>query len=361
MALTKGALKSGGDAPRGEPRPRRHATLAWRAVRALLLTTCLAAAAAADPAALSLQEGWTGFFGGAEAVLHVALPADQAATGSRLAWALMVEQRAIARGEQTLAALASGQAGCDLRIALPPVKEGVIMPVTLTLALLSPAGVETPAAALSRTLWLFPADPFAGRLAALRAQRLRVFDPEGATQEILRAAGVPYEAVRDPNAIDGQAPGTLVVAPGVSLASHRGLWPLLVGLAAQGHRVLWLSPAGGAAPLPGLGAETDLPTPVSVSFRGNDVIADLDKRLDAMAWPPAGSPVSARLRLKADRGRVLGEFGDGPDGWPWVAMDFASQGRLVVCGFAIIERWEAGPTPRFLLARILEWLVENKE
>lgn len=361
MARTEHAPDPGGDARRGEPRRRRHDTLAWRAVRTLLLTTCLAAASAAETAALALRDDWTGFFGGAEAALHVALPADQAANGSRLAWALMVEQRAIARGEQTLADTAAGQAGCDLRVALPTVKEGVVMPVTLTLALLPPAGPETPAATLSRTLWLFPADPFAGRLDALRAQRLRVVDPEGAMREILRAAGVPYEAIRDPNAIDGQAPGTLIVAPGVSLASHRGLWPLLVGLAARGHRVLWLSPAGGVAPLPGLGAETDLPAPMSVSFRGSDVIADLDKRLDATAWPPAGSPVSARLRLKADRGRVLGEFGSGPDGWPWVAMDFPGQGRLVVCGFAVIERWEAGPTPRFLLARILDWLVENKE
>ena len=361
MARTEGVLASRGDGPRGGPWPRRHANLAGRAVHTLLVAICLAAVSAAEPVALTLHEGWTGFFGGAEAVLHVALPADQAATGSRLAWELTVEQRVIARREQTLAPIDAGQAGCDLRFALPPVKEGVIMPVSLTLALLSAAGRGTPAATLSRTLWLFPADPFSGRLAALRTQRLRVFDPEGTTRGILGAAGVPHEAVRDPNAIDRQAPGTLVVAPGVSLASHRGLWPLLVGLAAQGHRVLWLSPAGGEVPLPGLGAETGLPAPVRVSFRGSDVIAELDKRLDAAAWPPAGSPVCARLRLKADRGRVLGEFGSGPDGWPWVAMDFAGQGRLVVCGFAVIERWEAGPTPRFLLARILDWLVENKE
>ncbi|HPM24834.1 MAG TPA: penicillin acylase family protein, partial [Phycisphaerae bacterium] len=78
MARTEHAPDPGGDARRGEPRRRRHDTLAWRAVRTLLLTTCLAAASAAETAALALRDDWTGFFGGAEAALHVALPADQA-------------------------------------------------------------------------------------------------------------------------------------------------------------------------------------------------------------------------------------------------------------------------------------------
>lgn len=358
---TEPAIGSGASGTRRGPWPRRHGSLAGPTTQALLMSVWLAAAAAAEPSALTLREGWTDFFGGTEAVLHVALPADQAAAGSRLAWELTVEQRAVGRGEQALLSTATGQAASDLRLQLPPVKEGLIMPVTLSLTALPAAGGGTPAAALSRTLWLFPTDPFAGRQAALRAQRLRLFDPSGAARKVLAAAGVPLETVQNPDALDGQVPGTLLVGPGVSLLSQRGLWPVLVGLAARGHRVLWLSPAGGTAALPGMGAETDLPAPLRVSLRGNDVIADLDKRLDAAAWPPEGSPVCARLRVKAERGRVLGEFGPGPDGWPWVALDFAGQGRLVVCGFAVIERWEAGPAPRFLLARILEWLVATKE
>jgi hypothetical protein len=65
--------------------------------------------------------------------------------------------------------------------------------------------------------------------------------------------------------------------------------------------------------------------------------------------------VTSRIVLRAEGTRVVGEVATGSDGWPWVEIDFPGQrGKGLTCGFALMSKWEAGPTPRFLFARLLE-------
>jgi hypothetical protein len=310
-----------------------------------------------------VREAWSCFFGGREAVWHVALPPEPAGAECRVEWELAVERRAVARGEQAVKAAAGGPGTCEVRASLPPVKEGVVMPATLTLVAM-PAGGGPALAAATRALWLYPEDPFAGAQARLREQRLRLYDPLGATRRAFAAARLPFEPIRGPEAVADQPPCTVIVGSGVSLTAYRGLFAALMGLAARGHRVLWLAPSGGEGPFPGAeGAEGHL-QPARVILMGNEAIADLDKHLDASAWPPDGAPVASRFSLRADRSRVVLAFGaDGgsAEGWPWLAVTYPGHGTLVVCGFGLVEHWEAGPVPRFLLARILDRLAEDKE
>ena len=87
------------------------------------------------------------------------------------------------------------------------------------------------------------------------------------------------------------------------------------------------------------------------------MISQLDKRLDTRGWPPDGKVIAAGLALKAVEGSVVGEITDGTSGWPWLEVQYAKQGRLVVCGFGLMNHWEASPTPRYLFARVLESLT----
>ena len=66
--------------------------------------------------------------------------------------------------------------------------------------------------------------------------------------------------------------------------------------------------------------------------------------------------------LKTTKGGVVGEFVPHDKGWPWFEIDFPVKGgKVVVCGFGMVERINNGPTPRFLLARLVEYLAGSKK
>jgi len=66
------------------------------------------------------------------------------------------------------------------------------------------------------------------------------------------------------------------------------------------------------------------------------------------------------LILTTRGGMVVGRVTSGADAWPWVSARYSGGGRLVVCGFPIVASWGHGPTPRFLLLRLLEWLAKTE-
>ncbi len=61
--------------------------------------------------------------------------------------------------------------------------------------------------------------------------------------------------------------------------------------------------------------------------------------------------------VDSDRGQVVARVVEGDAGWPWLEVGFsAKRGKLIVCGFGLVKKWDAGPTPRFLLARLLDYM-----
>jgi hypothetical protein len=307
--------------------------------------------AGADAAvAITVVEPWAGVFGGSEATFHFTVTAPEAVR-ARAGWGFAIDNRVVSRGEAEIRPEPGQPEVVAVKIAVPPVKAGVIIPATLTITVAAEGGA--PPAVLEKRLWIFPKDPFTDRTEWLKALDIHLYDPEGKTAERLEKAEVPFSLVGNIEALAEPGDNVVLIGEGLSFADYRALPEMIVQAAAAGHPVLCLAPTDGLLQIPGTGG-VELPAPARISLRHNDIITELDKRLDAGAWP-AGDNVAASLAIRCEDDLVSGEVVQGRTGWPWLELSY--QHRLVFCGFGIIEGWDDGPTPRFLLARLLEYVT----
>ena len=332
-----------------------HSALRRGAVACLLFLLATATLPAAEaPVTLKVREPWSNVFGGQDVTVHVAVVSAQAQQAT-LGWSLAVSGGVVQRAEQAVTLAPDRPAVAELHLRVPATKEGVALPAQLALALRTEGKTE-PAATLNKTLWIFCDDPFAYRKERLASLKIRLFDPEKRTAACLEKAGVPFELVANVDAMTGLKDGILIVGEGVSFADYRGLGATMTKVAAGGPPVLCLAPGGGTMEL-AITPQSDVPEPQRVSLRRRDAIVSVDKRLDAEAWPPDGEIEACSLMISGERGPVVAEARRGGGGWPWLEMTFAGRGKLIVCGFAIVGKWDNSPTPRFLLAGILEELA----
>lgn len=312
---------------------------------------------------IEVQEPWHAVFGGKEAVFHAAVFAAQDLDAS-LGWSLSAGGSAVQRGESPVSAGPGRSTVVEIRLHIPETKEGVVFPLVLSVSL---AGKKESAASArcDRTLWAFGEDPFANRKEWLKKLNLRLFDPEEKTAEVFDKAGVPFQPINSVDALAGIDDGVLVIGEGVSWKDYRALAELGVKAADKGAAVLFLAPGRGEMSVPGMGEGESAPKPSEIVMKEAAVIGELDKRLDWKGWPPDGKMVSRSLKLKGERGPVTAAVEDGSGGWPWLELRFNGGhaagkphgGRLVICGFALVEKWDCGPVPRFLLAGILDSLA----
>ncbi len=296
-------------------------------------------------------------FGGRDARLFFLVTANRPLEGIA-AWALSVDQRIVTRGEVAVAASPQAPGNIDIRVDMPKVKADVVLQAVLSVAVYA-RDRRTAEASLEKPLWIFSEDPFADRSRWLKGLKICLFDPPGNTRQVFEKMKIPFSQTANVDSLDTLDGGLLIIGEGTSFRDYRGLPEMMVKAAASGSPVLCLAPSDGEIVLPGsFGAGAALPLPGRLALRRNDVICELDKRLDALTWRADARPLASSLLIRSDRNRVVGEVVQSPDGWPWLEADFPAQrGKLVICGFGIVRHWEVGPTPRFLFARILEHLT----
>jgi len=347
-------------------------TIVGRALTLILAISPTLSAVGAEGFRITPTESWSTLFAG-EQVVRGFNVAGRGAFKGIVAWGLTVNRAVVSRGERAVGLAPNKATNVKLKLSLPPVKDGVVMPADLAVSL-RPRGPGGAVATFTQRLWLFSRKPFAGRSAWLKSLRIRLFDPEGATSKVLTEASIPFALVRNVDAVADLEGGLLIIGEGTSFRNYRGLAAMMVKAAARGVPVLCLAPSGGDFAAAGAG-DPELPSPVSIAFRREDIITEFDKRLDAGAWPHDGRIVATTLLVKADRGRVVVRATDRPAGWPWLEAVFGGPSRasgpsgkpgrpcrLVVCGFAIVRKWGAGPTPRHLfgqMLRRLDWTVRK--
>lgn len=303
-------------------------------------------------------EKWANVFGGKECTNRWSVVATEPGQG-RAMWTVSANERVIARGEQAVAFRPDGVAIVEVKWRVPEVKEGVVFPVSITVSMAEVAG-HTVLATSRKEFHVFPEDPFADRREWVRKLDIRLFDPEKKTVEVLAKAGIAFTGTANIDSFTSAKDGVLVIGEGVSLKDFRGLWDAVVKSAANGVHVVLLAPADGEFALPGISGG-DMPRASSMSFRQGDVVKDLDKKLDAEGWAPDGVFAVKGVKVQGTRGGAIGEISGDTGSWPWIEIGFPGRnGKLLICGFPIVGKWDASPAPRFLFARILERLAQER-
>jgi hypothetical protein len=330
------------------PYARRFPTLAGVAMTAAFAVAVASGQDARKSGAIAPTRAPGNVFGGEDVELRfrVAGPRPE---GGRAVWRVALGTATVKAGEVPL-----GAGDITVKFAAPDVKDGIVLPLKLTLSVVA-AGQASPAVTLEHDLTVFPRDPFAGRAGWLKGLDLRLFDPKGDTTKVLTAAKVPFEEVRTADALADVKAGVVVVGEGASFKDERGLGAALQKLAAGGVAVLVLAPADGELPVPGLGGPAGGFAEVALR---REMVRRLDKRLDPDGWAGDGPTVARSLAVKAGDDGLVAEVAGGAGGWSWAeTRQDPGQGRWLFCGLAVVAKWDAGPTPRFLFARMLEHLT----
>jgi hypothetical protein len=293
-------------------------------------------------------------FGDSVAEFRFRADAARAVKG-KVVWRVSQGTATVKAGEADVTADADAPNDVAIKIAIPPVKDGLVAHWKLTVSVVEPDR-KKPSAQFEQDLWVFPPDPFAGRAEWLKNLKITLFDPKVDTAKVLTAAKVPFGEAKSVDALADVKAGVLVVGEGVSFRDEKGLGPALPKVAAAGAVVLILAPEDGNVPVPGVGGPPG--GFEEVAFR-RQIVPTLDKRLDPDWWPPDGKAIARTLVVKAGDDAVAAGVVPGAAGWPWVeARHRDGRGRWAFCGLAVISKWEAGPTPRFLFARMLEYLTD---
>jgi hypothetical protein len=307
---------------------------------------------------ITVDQGWSNALGGTRLKLPMVVRSDRPLNGS-LGWSLHVEQRVLAHGDVEVRTAAGAPKRVVLAIAIPPVRDEVVLKTQLTVKLTEPRQAELLASCI-QPVWIFPQDPFSQRRDRLEELPISLFDPAGATIAYFEQSSIPFRHVRSQAALDGIDRGIVVIGEGASWRQNQGLSTALLRAAARGRPVLCLAPSDGDLSLGAWYESGGLPLPQSISFRQADIVHELDRRLDSQRWQ-GNRAVIHSLQLRGVGGEAMATVSEANDGWPWLEIQFPNDGsRLIVCGFGVIRHAQAGPAPRFLLSCLLERLMAQR-
>ncbi len=215
----------------------------------LLSLFVVAAAAAGETATIRPREQWSAVFGETDTTFSFEIAAARDLAG-RVAWSLSAQGRTISRGEREVQAAGGQTVRVNVPVRIPPVRDGIVFPMQLTLAAVAD-GERSPQAEYAKGIWVFPRDPFADRRQWLENLKMAVFDPQGGTLQVFKEAKIACREVRNTATLETLNEGLLVIGENVSLKDYRALPELILRVAQRGVPVLCLAPGEGQLLLPG--------------------------------------------------------------------------------------------------------------
>ncbi|MCE9532497.1 MAG: hypothetical protein K8T89_15455 [Planctomycetes bacterium] len=293
-------------------------------------------------------------FGGQEIEFRFRLESARALKG-RISWRYSIGTATVGAREVETAAGPDVSPTFSIKLAIPPVKDGVILQSRLTLTVFE-VGQKAPAATFDRDVWIFPRDPFVDRADWLKQLKITLYDPARTTSKLLTAAKIPFEEIGNSAQLPDHKEGLLLIGEGIAFKEERDLTDALAKLVGNGVVVFCLAPATGQTTIPGLGGAANASTDLTFC---RDIMKRLDKRLDAENWLPDGKVITSSAVMKMVEDAAVVEFSPSAVGWTWIeGRSVKGKGRIGICGHAIMAKWETSPTPRYLFARLLEHLSD---
>lgn len=336
--------------------------LARYAPAAILLALIAAPARAQDDPGLIPLQAWTNLFASTPKEERVEEIFFQVKTAKRfegqLEWLFFANNKTLLdqRGQAALAG--EGKTfGAKVKLRMPTLRQGVILETTLAVKAVDAAGAVV--ATYEKKYWIFPADAFSEMKQILIDLKINILDlgEKKRTTDIFKDLKVPFEELAKAADMDALKEGLVIIGEGTILKDEPKLAESIAAALNKGVSVLVLAPGEGTLALPGAKDDKIFPTPRRLDLRRNDLITQLDKRLDASSWAKDGKVVAVSLALKADDDKAI-VVESAPTGWPYLEADFGDKkGKLIITGFGIIRSWDDSPTPRYLLARIFENLA----
>lgn len=188
---------------------------------------------------------------------------------------------------------------------------------------------------------------------------LTVFDPSGATAEVLAALGVTFS--RSPRLVSPESGALLIASDALTNAPEGGWRESLAAFVRRGGRVLVLAQrqSPGFVPVKVTQSKRELTTMAFV--RAGDHPALVGLRDDDLRWWADGMDVSTRNFRKPTRGNWLPlvDAGtvDGPVETPLIEL-YDGKGSFVLCQMPIVRKARTAPQALRMLGNLLSYLAQ---
>jgi hypothetical protein len=261
-----------------------------------------------------------------------------------LGWTFAISGRTVASGEVDVAA-----GNVRISLPVPPLKAGVTLDSILHLVA-QIDGKEN--AVADKQITIFPKDAFSPLRSIAERVGVAVYDPSKTTTEILRQSGLPLMILRSLEAIESTEAQLVLVGEGLAADRYTALPKVMANAASNGKCVVCLPATSGHWQIPELSG--DVPRVHSVSLCREEGIRSLDKQFNIAGWADSAEIVSGGILIEARGKSLQGKVTTGPAAWRWIEIDYVGGGKVIYCGYRLIGAWESNPTPRYVLARLLE-------
>ena len=308
----------------------------------------------ADRVTVSLESG-NGYFSNQQSSLKFSVQGIQQWVGS-VQWTLYVGNRAINKGEKSLTLDSDNNNEFDILIAVPPVKDNLVLKAVLKIKLVNQNASDS--IAFSNPLLIFGPDPFRHQQDWIRQANIQLYDPSGNTAEILTGSKVPFNRIRSLDIDRLDRNGFVMIGSSTSLSKRQG--ESLLRLVESGITVVCLAPAKGSFPLSFHHESRN--RPVLMRFNDESIIKELNPALDSAGWGREQNVVSSSLHLSGNKLGSVANIQTDNHGWPWLEIEFStSRAKLIFAGFSIVPNWNTSPTPRYLLESILHYAKDDSQ